>query len=277
MSTPQIPLASSTIISGCPSIYNCSRAGQGQVSFDVGRVPTYCSIVSCSISVLGSLLIFVAYFILKDIRNTAQKIITLLAIADLFTASGYLLAAWNFLTHFQEKDKSKCLNVFQPVCAIQSYITTWSSLCSFAWTCALALHFYLVLSPSKKHLPSKILVYENVVAWAAPIVIVLPLLGADKLGFTQYASSNWCFIKDADIYGHHHHHNNNNNMNLEAVALMLFAGKFWEMLSYVFVVVMYGITRYQFHKHVSMLWYTDFACTLVCILKYCVFVHGHCG
>ena len=256
--------------SGCPTSYDCSsNSGAGLVSFDVGRAPTYCSIVSCSLSVLGSLLIFLAYFILKDIRNTAQKIITLLAVADLFTASGYLLAGWNFLTHFEETDSYKCRNVFQPVCAIQSYITTWSSLCSFSWTCALALHFYLILSPSKKHLPPKILVYENIVAWVVPIIIVLPLLCADKLGFTQYASSNWCFIKDADIYSTTNRHTTTSaslsakggsnstaisgdptGMGWKTVTLMFVAGKFWEILSYIFVVVMYGLTRHKFRKQV---------------------------
>jgi hypothetical protein len=222
--------------------------------------------------VLGSLLIFLTYFLLKDIRNTAQKIITLLAVADLFTASGYLLAGWNFLTHFEETDSSKCRNVFQPVCAIQSYITTWSSLCSFSWTCALALHFYLVLSPSKKHLPPKILVYENIVAWVVPIIIVLPLLCADKLGFTQYASSNWCFIKDAEIYSTNGHHTSgppwpggsnssasgDKGMGWKTVTLMFVAGKFWEILSYVFVVVMYGLTRRRFHKQVQCISYYDY-------------------
>ena len=232
------------VSSGCPQIFTCQD--ESLVSFDVGRLPTYFSIVSSSLSVVGSLLIFMVYFRLKERRNTAQKIITLLAIADFFTASGYLLAAWNFLTHFQEKDTSKCLNMFQPVCAIQSYITTWSSLCSFAWTCALALHFYLVLSPSKKHLPSKILVYENIVAWFVPIVIVLPLLLKDKLGFTSHAASNWCFIKDADFYPS----SSSNTLDSLTICLMLVGGELWIILSCIFVVVMYGLTRYKLRKQV---------------------------
>ena len=235
-----------TLPPGCPQKFACSEVDR--VSFDVGRLPTYFSIVSSSLSVLGSLLIFLVYFRLKERRNTAQKIITLLAIADLFTALGYLLAAWNFLTHFEVKDSKKCLKVFQPVCAIQSYITTWSSLCSFSWTCALALHFYLILSPSKKHLPQKILVYENVVSWFLPIVIVLPLLCTHKLGFTTHAASNWCFIKDANFYPS----SSNNTLNGLTIGLMLVGGELWEMLSYVFVVVMYGLTRYKLHKQVSV-------------------------
>ncbi len=45
----------------------------------IGSLPTYFSVVSCSIS----------YFTMKEMRNVAQKIITLLALADFFTALGY--------------------------------------------------------------------------------------------------------------------------------------------------------------------------------------------
>ena len=98
-----------------------------------------------------------------------------------------------------------------------------------------------------------------------PIIIVLPLLCAGKLGYTQYASSNWCFIKDAEIYGTNGHTSSysprgsnsstggdmaGKGMAWRTVTLMFVAGKFWEILSYVFVVVMYGLTRRKFHKQV---------------------------
>ena len=79
----------------------------------------------------------------------------------------------------------------------------------------------------------------------------------DKLGFTQYAASNWCFIKDAaEIYSAKiiavgsNSTTGGTNMGWKTVTLMLVAGKFWEILSYVFVVVMYGLTRHKFHKQV---------------------------
>ena len=78
----------------CPGAnFNCT---DGRVNFDIGRIPTYFSIVSCSLSCLSSILIVVAYLSLKEIRKGAQKIITLLAITDFFTAFGYLIAAGNF-------------------------------------------------------------------------------------------------------------------------------------------------------------------------------------
>ncbi len=215
---------------------NCSEIGLDLKQLSTSYMPTYFSIASCSLSCMGSLLIFLAYFTLKGIRNVAQKIITLLALADFFTALGYLLADWNFLTNSQD---SKDCSVFNGVCKVQSFVTSVSSICSFGWTCALALHFYLLLSlKRKKRCISSLLVWQNVVLWIFPLLIILPLLITDKLGFSTYAASSWCFIKGQDG-------------SVEEIALILIGGKLWEILSYLLVVVLYTLTTLKFNKQVG--------------------------
>lgn len=210
----------------------------------IGDAPTYFSIGSCTLSILGSLLIFIAYFALKGIRNVAQKIITLLALADFFTAVGYLMADWNFLAN---NEISKCPR-FMTVCEIQSFVTTWSSMCSFGWTCALALHFYLMISAKRKSWLTTLLVWENMVIWIFPLLIVLPLLATHRLGYSRYATSNWCFIRNLVDSNNHRE----DGVNKEEIGLILIGGKFWEILSYTFVIVMYTMTSMKFRKQVSI-------------------------
>lgn len=222
---------------------NVTKCGSNEAFNGTGNIPTFFSIGSCTLSILGSLLIFIAYFALKGIRNVAQKIITLLALADFFTAVGYLMADWNFLAN---NDTSKCSR-FKTVCEIQSFVTTWSSMCSFGWTCALALHFLLMLSAKRKSRLATLLVCENVVIWVFPLLIVLPLLVTGRLGYSRYATSNWCFIRNLvkkdRIY--------DDGVDKEEVILIFVGGKFWEILSYVFVIVVYAMTISKFHKRVS--------------------------
>lgn len=224
--------------SSCPILnltkINCS---EGQVELRISLESTYVSIASCTLSCVGSLLIFVAYFQLKGIRNVAQKLITLLALADFFTALGYLMADWNFVTNLHN-----CA-VFTEICEIQSFVTSWSSICSFGWTCALALHFYLILSIRKKTIPSvSLLIWQNVMIWTFPLLIVLPLLITRKLGYSHgFATANWCFIRN---FGYR-----------EEIALILLGGKLWEILSYLFVVVVYALTALKFNKQVSCRYY----------------------
>ena len=214
----------------CPNVtYNCSK---GQVELGIDLKSTYVSFASCTLSCVGSLLIFVAYFQLKGIQNVAQKLITLLALADFFTALGYLMADWNFV-----KNIHNC-PVFIEICKVQSFFTSWSSICSFGWTCALALHFYLTVSVRKRAIsPTSLLVWQNMIIWTFPFLIILPLLITSKLGYSRFATANWCFIR-------------NLSNDREELALILLGGKLWEILSYLFVVILYALTALKLHKQV---------------------------
>lgn len=214
----------------CPSVTNCSSKG-GLVSFDLGRVPSYISITSSSCSCLGSLLVLFAYFTLKDIRTGAQKVITLLAVADFFTAFGYIVGSVNFLTHFNHTSTAGC-KVFTELCEVQSFITTWSTMASYCWTCFLAFYFFLILVFNRPRLAAGLLPLYNVVSWLGPLLIVLPLLLTGKLGYAPYVASNWCYIKDTDY--------KTKLLKKPTVIVYLFlAGKFWEIISYLVVIVLY--------------------------------------
>ena len=219
----------------CPRvIQNCSKAGL--VSFDLGQIPSYISISSSSLSCLGSFLILFAYFTLKDIRTGAQKVITLLAVADFFTAFGYIIGSVNFLTHFNQTSIPSC-KVFTEICEIQSYVTTWSTMSSYCWTCILAFYFFLTLVFHKSSLAASLIPYYNIISWLGPLLIVFPLLLLGKLGFAPYVASNWCYIKDTDFTNKH-------LLQKPVVIVLLFiGGKFWEVLSYIFVVVLYVFIR----------------------------------
>ncbi len=229
----------------CPSIIDCSSKG-GRVSFDLGKIPSYVSISSSSLSCFGSLLILFAYFKLSDIRTGSQKIITLLAIADLFTALGYIAGSVNFITHFKDTVRTEC-KVFTYICEIQSFVTTWSSMASYSWTCILAFYFFMILVFHKPQLASKLLPLYNVLSWFCPLLIAFPLLVMGKLGYAPYVTSNWCYIRDTHFYKHQL------LQKPDIVALLLVGGRFWEMLSYIIVVALYLCIRIFLSK-VSKTW-----------------------
>ena len=221
----------------CPKTFSCSG---GNVSFDIGRIPSYISITSSCLSCLGSALILFTYLTLKDVRTGAQKVITLLAIADFFTAFGYIIGSTNFLTHFNETNGEGC-GIFETVCKIQSFVTTWSTMCSYCWTCILAFYFFLVLVYNKGHLAARLIPLYNIIAWLSPLTIVLPLLATGKLGYAPYVASNWCYIKDTN-------YNTELSKKPLTIALLLLAGKFWEIISYVLVMSLYIAIRISMSK-----------------------------
>ena len=109
----------------CPhTMNNCSS---GSVSYDIGTKPSYIAILSSVVSCLGSLLVLLVYFSFRDLRSSAQKIITYLAVADLISALGYIGGSINFIVHFNHSREHDC-KTFNTLCEVQASITSWSSL-----------------------------------------------------------------------------------------------------------------------------------------------------
>lgn len=211
----------------CPhTIDNCS---EGRVSYDIGTMPSYVAIVSSTISCFGSLLIILVYCMFKNLRSSAQKIITFLAIADLISAVGYIGGSINFVYNFNVSKPSQC-NVFVKLCEVQASITSWSSLASFSWTLTLAFYFYLVMIYTKRPLASRLMPLYHILSWFLPLCIIVPLAGFRKLGYAPYAASNWCFVK---------HNPKEQFGELKEVAYVLLAGKFWEISTYIITIYVY--------------------------------------
>ena len=232
--------------SECPQEFNCTG---DNVSFSIGTTPSYASLASSSLSCLGSVLIILAFLMLPEIRTGAQKLITLLSIADFFTAFGYFIAAINFLQHYrtseQKGDKRNC-ETFETVCEAQSFITTTSSLCSFLWTIFLAVYFHVVIVNKQSLLfGKKTFALINLISWGVPLVITIPLLCTKHLGFTPFSTANWCFIRDSQK------HSIKKDL---FIILVLVAGKFWEILSYVLVTILYisiSISIYRVSTYIT--------------------------
>lgn len=238
----------------CPYNSSASCSIQNYVHLDIGIAPSYVTIVSCSFSCLGSALIILAYFMLKDLRTGSQKIITLLALADLISAVGYILGSANYIHHYHAT--SGC-DTFYKLCRAQASVTSWSSLVSFCWTVILALYFFLIIVFKRVQVVSRLMIVYNIVAWGAPLLIVVPLLSLDKLGYAHFAASNWCFVK-ADP----------TSSSWETALIVLVAGKFWEILSYVIMVVLYVIiivTIGKVKNHVCVLGYMSL-CRMLCVV-----------
>ena len=231
---------SNSTIDLCPQTFDCTE--KGYVSFDIGRAPSYVAIASSGLSCLGSLLVIATFLLLKDMRTGAQKIITFLAIADLISAASYTLGSINFLMHFNQTNVQSC-QVFQDLCRAQAAILSWSSLSSFCWTLILAFYFYMVIVYNRKALASRLLPLYHIIAWIGPLFVIVPLTVLDKLGYARYAASNWCFVAEPN--------STNPGSSPETIVFIFVAGKQWEILTYIGVILIYALITVHFWRVLS--------------------------
>ena len=71
------------------------------------------------------------------------------------------------------------------------------------------------------------------------MVIVVPILATRHLGYSYYAASTWCYIRAPEA-------NATNGKAIET-ALVLLAGKLWEISTYLFVIIFYILIK----RHIS--------------------------
>lgn len=260
----------------CPRTYNCTdltgQYGYTPLVQDIG--PSIVAIISCSLSILGSLLILYTYMRWKDVRTGSRSIITFLAIADFFTALGYVIGSVNYIAHFGDREGTQPCSVFQQVCEVQSFLTSTSSLSSFAWTSILAIYLYLIIVKAKINLAYRLMPLYHVIAWLLPLFITLPLLCVGRLGYSPYAASNWCYIGEDLPYTNPNHQCG--YINWKMVGLIFVAGKAWEIATYILVVVFYAAIKWHIYREVRLvpLWFkSSFLCTVLphSSVRYCLF------
>ena len=227
----------------CP-VWNV-QCGNGSVSLrrGLGAGPTVVSLVSCCLSCLGSLLIMATYAAWRDIRTGSRSIITFLAAADFVTAAGYIMGGANYLYRYHHRYSGTC-ELFLRVCELQSFITSWSSLSSFVWTSVLGLYLYLTIAHSRVFLAARLVPISHLLAWAGPIPILLPLLLTNRLGYSHIAASNWCYIKGSA---------DRSSGGLETLLLFV-AGKGWEILTYIAVILLYTAIKCHIYKEVGVVY-----------------------
>ena len=178
----------------CPDEFHCRDGSHGYSAISELYkivVPVIASSISSILSILGGALILFTYCAFKDLRKgTAQKIITLLALADIGTAVSVVLGTLNLFVYriyrsdiSEDKESSACLN-FYIVCQIQAFMGLGFSISGYTWTALLAMHFLLATILSHSSWTERLMPLYNTIAWTLPIIISLPLLLSGKFGYT---------------------------------------------------------------------------------------------
>ena len=195
----------------------------------------YITIISSSFSMMGCSLIILTFVLWKDIRTVARAIVVFLAIADFFTAAGYLFGA--VVSYLNER------NHFEPtgyhrLCEVQSFITTAFPISSFLWTTHLAIYLYVAIVNANPALAKKLLILFHITGWGIPLVICLPAVLTNHLGgSSERTSVNWCFIYFNNTYPGSQH-----ELRLrlaEYYSFEFLCGKFWEIAASFIAVFLY--------------------------------------
>ena len=203
------------------------------------------TLASCSLSVIGCLVIFVD-FIFSKTKMASKWILVWISVSDLLLSAGYIFGTSFFINLTLDKNTNTLLPpingsndpLFWDLCQAQSFITTMASMQSFFWTTILAVHLFLSVVLRNDKLSRRLMPTYHVVAWTIGLIITIVVISIGFLGTGgERVSVSWCFIKQ---------------YNLDVtLALEFLAGKFWELLSYILLFILYSVLVIVMYRRVS--------------------------
>lgn len=156
-------------MSGIKRYYEDQASVQNQTDYYIDYRPTLALTgVSSSLSVFGSLLIFLSFYKDRE-RIVTFRILVCLTIADCFNAVGNILGVIRY-SHF-----GSSLVITQPsschsdnLCVSQSFISVFASLSSFWWTFLAALNHLLHYRGSHCLEYRLIWILSHIIGWGSP-------------------------------------------------------------------------------------------------------------
>jgi hypothetical protein len=139
------------------------------------------SLVSSSLSLLGSLFVIFFFIRYKETRTFASLLVFQLNIADFGEALIHLSIPYVYNTDNPN------------LCVAQGFLSNFFNLCSVFWTSVIAFSIYKILHDPNKNIQAYQL-WFRLFAFVLPLVIsFLPII------WNQYGSSpGWCWIKSTE-------------------------------------------------------------------------------
>lgn len=184
------------------------------------------SSISGFLSIIGTLIIIFTFFKWKDVQSTSRQILVFISIADFFAVVG------NTVSLLSPPNST--------VCTVQSIIGSFFILSSFFWTVFLAVYLYVACTHKMVVLAERLMVPFHLVGWGVPCIIVCTGAITGKFGNNgDTVSSGWCWIRTTGL------------SREEQIKWMLIAGKFWEVLAFVVITMLYILIKRGMRQDVS--------------------------
>lgn len=217
------------------------------------------TLVSSSLSIVGSALIIISFALWSAVRkSTARKMLLFLAIADFFTAVGFLSAVIHHYVfiHIYKSKQGFRNNEHNYIlfCRGQAFVTVYFQCVSFFWTAYLAIYFTVILVFNKPKLGMKLFQPFVFTAWGVPLIICGYLLASKRFGIGDSRSTvGWCFIDNRFLQRDLGNSESNYRSDVRLYFMLeLVSEKFWEILTFFVIIACYllivCLNRCKFRK-----------------------------
>ena len=215
---------------------------------------------TCSLSIVGSLLIILSYVFIKNLRTTTRLVLVHLSVMDLGAAAANLFGiSVNFNKYYINQSDIEHYPSGYPepldpgrlidnACVAQAALAVYFTSGSFMWTLSMAVFLYFRIV----HYQNKLVAKHTL--WTATVLCyVLPLLNVGwkcamgRLGYSPFDTVGWCGDQTVDLVTGERH-----------ILTSVLSYNIWVVLIYIFVPILYLSLLLHLQSMVSYQNYFDF-------------------
>ena len=172
----------------------------------VNSVPLYIRIaaaVTCSMSVIGVLVMLYTYIAFKKYRNKAREIILHISLMDFMVALanfiGIVVDFDSLLYSYENniargKSEPHQFHVINNFCIAQAAFAVYGTICSLLWTTAFTVYFYILILGDDTKLSRRVSYSFYWICYGLPVIIIGWLSGTGKIGYSPVGGGGWCSL-----------------------------------------------------------------------------------
>lgn len=243
------------------------------------------SMTSCSLSIVGSLLIMTSFVCFKELRSRGRQILVSLSAMDLGVAIANLVGSAVYFDgyYYLIGDRRNCTTKYTPIfsrshhpnnaivlcpkseaieglCISQAFFSVYFTHASILWTVSLSCYLYFRIVHYGTNLAQHSLRFSYVFCYLMPLFVSVWLVMADKLGYSPYESSGWCSIVMKDPA----------DPSKRDIFVSIFGYNLWIVLTFILVPLLSLCVHFYVRQEVSFIhtiagnFHENFArCTLI--------------
>ena len=242
-------------------------------------------ILTCSLSVIGSLLIIFSYACFRHLRSKPREILMHISLMDLGVSLANLIGAAVYFDHYFHAPAAGISNsslvpagsltpakpvhyelgpvsqtetptarpAIEGLCKAQAFFAGYFTLGSIFWTIFLSMYIYLFLLyfRTKPKLPYYALCTSYFASYGVPLLVSTWLVLTGHLGYGPYNSSGWCTLIIQDP-----------STGKQNLYVAVFGNDLWIYMATVLILILYLASRNYIHKNM-----VGYACKLLRILS----------
>ena len=181
---------------------NTSNNSYCSTIYSKGWSIRFVSGLSCSASIIGSILIILSYLCFKRLRTRVREILVHLSVTDAGVATANLIG---IVVYFDRFYHPKCYEngsvdftvpsrAIQQLCKTQAFFALYFTLSSILWTISLAVYLYFILVHHGTRKAKLFLTFSYVFCYSMPLLLSLWAVLTGRLGYSPYNSAGWCSV-----------------------------------------------------------------------------------